>query len=330
VRLTFALLLLMTLVEGLANAAIFTPLSAFGMAGGFAIAVLIAFCNVAFAFSIGMVLLRNWIHRRIHRRIMAGVATVAAVALLLFLQFNLAKFRAMIEHDAALPTLSGLLGQKVVDWSLPSGALLVISLGFAGIAMADGFCVAGDPYPGYSAMARRRVNARQAFQRRFKQFKTGASRLIGTAQTEVGAVVREAKRALFAYQALTAEFRALVTLYEQNAHQIENACHRVLKDYREKNLFVRTAAAPSYFEEYAALDWAIGRDIGDPGERLATFTATLDEMEAEAEDAKTRLHNLLNRHLADIEEDLASIENSAVALFHREETVFKQAVGLEL
>jgi protein-tyrosine-phosphatase len=196
--------------------------------------------------------------------------------------------------------------------------------------MADGFCFAGDPYPGYSAMARNRRNASEAFQRRLTKFKAGAIRLARSAQKEVGRVAQEARRALFAYQALTAEFRSIVTLYEQNAHQIENACERVIKDYREKNLFVRTAAAPAYFEDYASLDWAIGRDIGDPGERLSVFTAAVDEIEAEAEDAKTRLHNLLNRHLQDIEEDLAEIEAGAVTLFRREASVFKHAAGLDV
>jgi hypothetical protein len=338
--LTLGIFTAMIVLEGSFNSYVFQRVLGYGLGGGFFVAGGIAAINVCVAFSIGMYLARNCVHVDRYRRVVGFVTTILGSLVLLGALVVLAQVRANLRAPVAslealsaaapaAPVVTQALHLDPMHWPLESAALFLVSVIFAAAAAIHGFSGAGDRYPGYSAANRTVSDAEKAFDAALMKYRKGTIKLSAHAQDRVDDVVKavEAQRNLFERRAV--EFNSIVTVYEQNAHQIEQVFHHVIKDYREANAFVRTTFAPLYFEQFLDLDWALGEQI-DPTDHLQVLDQLIDATKDEADAAKRRLHDSVETHLQQIADGLTKIDAAATTRSEQLHAVFGLGPDLEI
>lgn len=161
-----ALLLLLVVVEGIANAFFFAQGVATGLIGGFLTATVLACLNVISAVLQGRYTVPFLLHSNPVLKFFGVVACSVAACLMLTIGLGISHFREALSVDAenaahlAIATLkdSPFALQDVMSW-----VLLGVSLLFAIIALFDGIFLT-DTHPFYGSKTKRYVKAKSEFE----------------------------------------------------------------------------------------------------------------------------------------------------------------------
>lgn len=162
----FALLLLLIVVEGIANAFFFAQGVSTGLIGGFVTASALAFLNVFSAFLQGRYTVPFLLHSHPLLKSFGVVALIGSACLMLTIGLGISHFREALSADAENATQLAIATLKASPFALQdvmSWVLLGLSFLFAIIALFDGLFLT-DPYPFYGSKTKRHINAKFEFE----------------------------------------------------------------------------------------------------------------------------------------------------------------------
>lgn len=245
-------LLVVTLLEVVLNGVFLAAGSDQGLVGGMAIAVGLSLVNVWIVGVVGgFGVCRYAHHRSLAVKLPALMFGIALVGAVVALNLFVARFRDLYAATEKQPEIGAIVADLLQNpghfAGIESLLLFVIGLACASFSVWKFFGY-DDPYPGYGAAHRRRVEAERAH--------ADARRALLDDATEIrDALLTDLTRAMdqmHAYaeqrvQALASRNR-YVTLYEAHESELEQAGRRLLAVYHSANFSARKTPAPPHFE----------------------------------------------------------------------------------
>jgi hypothetical protein len=240
---------ILIILESSANAFYFAELSAFGLLGGFALALGISLINVASAFAVGRFLLPYITYRNRRGRILTATAlTLLGSAAILF-NLALARYRDILAvgDPSDVGLLDLLRGSSTL--TLPSLALFGTGLLAWSIALWKGASF-DDLYPGFGSADRR-------FREADRAYTAARDALVGRALDHIHSIpavcrsiLDKAAGTLVQLDETIVEVHRVLESYETQRQDEHAGCRVYLRMWRDENTFVRTDQTPPYFEEY--------------------------------------------------------------------------------
>jgi hypothetical protein len=286
------IVLLVLLVDTLANGYLLSSQDEFGWLGGMLQAIIVAGLNVSLGFAAGRIALPNIVHQSMLRRI-GGLAVLAIIlCLILGLNLSFAHYRDLSVLGTANPgerALSDVLTTPMVLHDVKSWWLACIGVLFAFVSLLDGFKW-DDPYPGYGELTRRRAAEREKYLDRkhywlelIKEKREQARAEVGDIRHGIDVIQGEITQASTGRRGFISGFLAHVM-------HLEAAANQLMEMYREANRRVRTTPAPPHFEER----WQLTRtEIPVPSEiERDHLRRQVQGITASLSDALSKIHEM--------------------------------------
>ncbi|HEX4508572.1 MAG TPA: hypothetical protein VH328_00760, partial [Burkholderiaceae bacterium] len=208
------LLVLMVVIEGVANAFFFAQGLSTGLVGGFVEAALFAALNVGVAYLLGRHGVRELAHRSALRKLLGVASLAVALAAMTAIALGIAHLRDELAAGggphAAEAALRALRDDPFGLAAVSSWALFGLSLLFAVAALADGW-KSDDAYPGYGHVSRRARLARDDHAAELDDLREGLVTLRDEQVAQLEDDVAHARAALAVTEALLADKRATGT-----------------------------------------------------------------------------------------------------------------------
>lgn len=308
----WGLIALLFLTEVAGNSYFLAKGSAYGLIGGFAEAVIIAFLNIGVSMAFGFIGMRQCWHRATWRMAIGFLSLFSWLAFAGFFNLFVAHYReaagAFLEGGGAI-ALQNLKANPIGLTDFQSWVLFGIGALFAFIALIDALSM-DDLYPFYGKLDHTLEDARTAYAEErddliaeLEEIKTATIRAMQEAKDDLG------KRRGEQGSILDGRARAL-RAYEQHLKYLERAGNTLLSIYREANREVRKDKGPTRF----SLVWKVAQppvEAGPPPDVLpqdkleaavARAQASLDERMREVH-AEYKRAFLAYRNLDDITGD---------------------------
>jgi hypothetical protein len=245
------LLVLVVVLEGLANSFFFAAGVNSGLLGGFVYAALFAAINIALAYALGKYGVREIAHVRPLRRA-AGVAALAfAVGAMVAIGLGIAHVRDALTAglpDATEAALRSLRANPFELNGVPSWGLFVVSVLFAAFALVDGLKT-DDPYPGYGRLARRARLALEDHDAELDDVRAGLEAMKTARLAALDRDLQRSQAALAVLESLIGEKRATGSRLANALRDADNSLDALLRRFRTENELHRAPAPrPAYFD----------------------------------------------------------------------------------
>jgi hypothetical protein len=289
-----ALVLFLAVVEGVLNAGFFAQGLDSGLLGGAFYAMLLALLNVGTAYAFGRWLVRYVNHRDIGARLFGLVSILVAVFAMCTVALCIAHFRDALTAElpnASRVALDALGTSPFVLHDVMSWGLFALSVFFGVVALADGY-KSDDPYPGYSAVARR---ARQAVDDHVDELDALREDLDMLKDDALGALdesVRRSQAMLVTFGGWLQDKRAAQSRLHTALRDADHALAAVLAAFRTENEAHRAGAPrPAYFDAPVALAplHLPAFRVEEDEQRLAAQRERVQALLAEVEAARMRI-----------------------------------------
>jgi chromate transport protein ChrA len=309
--LSAAVVALLILTETVINANLFAQASEFGLLGGWLQVLAISVPNVLTALLLGFLALRYAHHVSPVKRAL-GMAAMAPGLIVLFV-FNLmvAHYRVLLDTDPDHAIQRVAAHFLANPWNLESwDAILLLLLGLltAVLAMIEGFVGLDDRYPGYGKIDRRYRAADAAYQAEKRGFRERIEKTVGQAIGAIDRGLAAIRKKVLACARLVNEGRMAIADYERNADGVARTQTRLLRLYREENLKIRTRPAPAYFNDYPTPDTTLGSlPVNLQGKKQELFDEA-DSLFADGRAVKGRLHELAEREIQTLYDEIDQLE----------------------
>jgi len=254
-RRQMAVLLVLVLLESLANGLFFATGNEQGFFGGAMLALIYAALNTVVSFILG------WMSRYLHDR--RPTLKITGIAIVLFwllwmtvANFSIAHYRDALNgpnpDEAGAMVLPTMLDHPFLISSFSSITLLILGGIFACVAFYEGMKM-DDPYPGYGRRSRDYESARTDFQRK----KQHQIELLRERRNEFLANIRREIAGTHAlirahHEAVEKEL-ALRDRLKRVLGSLESGAATLLSVYRNANRISRSSEPPSYFSAAPAL-----------------------------------------------------------------------------
>lgn len=244
-----AILLIVFAFESVINSVFFARGSDFGLIGGWIVAMQYAAVNIAVAFSISLLLVRQIHHVRWLNKIIGWLGVIALFVQVVAFNLFVGHFREIYASEPELAQSLALETFTNNPFGLTTAeSILLFAVGiiFAVIAAIDGYRF-DDYYPGYGRMARRLENASDEYFEEKQQIKVYLSDLRDEAVNsldEVRDIVLQKQDELLDLSSLADIIRSRCQMH---LALLERSCNVVLFRYRQTNGAVRATPQPSYF-----------------------------------------------------------------------------------
>ncbi|ARD45115.1 hypothetical protein [Colwellia sp. PAMC 21821] len=178
----YGILLLMGVLEAILNAFFLSKGSEFGLAGGFAMAIIISGVNILIAFFMSRSLMH--IHHIEPRNSLLGIlGTFGAASCLGFISLFIGHYRAALDQDnisASSLAVNTILESPLGISTFDSWMLVIITIAIF-IFVTFKFYKNDEPYPGYGDISRKAENAKNKFSR----IKTKANEMVQNIRTDL-------------------------------------------------------------------------------------------------------------------------------------------------
>jgi hypothetical protein len=295
-----AILVLLVVVEGMANAGFFSQGLSTGLLGGFATAGVLATLNVVTAFAFGKFTVRYWNHTSIGWRLLGFGCFFLAVAAMTCIGLGIAHYRDGLTSESANAAKTALQTLRASPFELRdafSWALFGISIVFGFASLFEGL-YSDDLYPGYGPIARR---AQVAIDDHEDEMATMRSTLEELKDEELKAfdrTLQESQAAVAAFQSLIEDKKAAGYRLSTALRDADNSLAALLGKFRTENELHRGGVArPGYFDDKPEL-LAL---------RLPDFDTTADDVSlkqqselvtnllAEAQQVRARIQESFNQ-----------------------------------
>lgn len=258
----------MVALEGLFNGAWLSDATDFGTVGGAFLAMLVSGLNVTTSAIAGFVLGRgiNLIDnvgqtdgKKIpfwHRKsFWCCIGVLVYLVFIVLLHWTFAGFRYLAVTTGDMSTISSQVVPEMTSnfffWTrnLESWFLFIIGIFFAGIAFWEGCFAFSDPYPGYTAISKRKKAANEGYVTERNSLFEEVEKIFEVAQNTISTALELRKKELNQFQFSMREYESLVMHHNEELFRIESVLNSVAKKYREANIRHRgTSDAPTYFQ----------------------------------------------------------------------------------
>ena len=231
------LLVLMVVLEGLANAYFFAAGVESGLLGGFVYAALFAAINVTLAYVLGRHGVRELAHVAPARKTLGALALAVAVGAMVAIGLAIAHVRDALTAqvpDATDAALRNLLAHPFALSGVPSWALFVVSVLFAAFALVDGLGT-DDPYPGYGHSARRARLAADDHEAELDEVRVELEAAKIARLQALDNDLGHAQAALAVLEGLIADKRATGSRLANALRDADNALDALLRRFRTEN-----------------------------------------------------------------------------------------------
>jgi hypothetical protein len=296
------LLVLVVVLEGLANSFFFAAGVNTGLLGGFVYAALFAAINVALAYVLGKYGVREISHIRPARRAVGVAALVFAVAAMVAIGLGIAHVRDALTAglpDATEVALRNLRAHPFELNGVPSWGLFVISVLFASFALVDGLKT-DDPYPGYGRIARRARLALEDHDAELEDVRAGLDAMKAARLAALDDDLRRSQAALAVLESLIGEKRATGSRLSNALRDADNSLDALLRRFRTENELHRAPAPrPAYFDTMPRLRPLVLPDVDTSADEasLAEQRGLLASALAEVQGLRARIQAVFDWQL---------------------------------
>jgi hypothetical protein len=239
------LLVLMVVLEGVANAFFFAQGLSTGLVGGFVEAALFAALNVGIAYLLGRHAVRQLAHAHPLRKLLGLLGLAAAVAAMTAIGLGIAHLRDEMAAGggprAADAALGALRAAPLALAAVSSWALFGLSLLFALGALADGW-KSDDPYPGYGRVGRRARLALDDHAAELDELREALAALREAHVARLDDDVAHVRAALVVADGLLADKRATATRMQHALEEAARVLQALLQRFRTDNELARAGA----------------------------------------------------------------------------------------
>jgi hypothetical protein len=290
-KLRIVLLLLLVLIEAIANASFFAKGLDTGLVGGAQWAALLASFNVLVAYLLGRFWVPNLNHVRAARKLFGFCGALLSVGAMVGIGLGIAHFRDALTSEAASPETVALATlttapahlQDVFSWML-----FGVSLMFAVIALWDGY-TSDDAYPGYGKVSRLAQAAREAHDLELDGIRETLEELRDTELKQLYETAKEAQARLSLAAEHIGDKQSAKTRLDAAMLVTEADLRALLATFRDENVVAQRAKGfnpPAYFSRQPKLleqdlpDFSIDRDIAALDEQRQLVAELLVHIEA--------------------------------------------------
>ena len=160
----FSIIVMVVILESLANMYLFAQGNDLGLLGGIFEAFLISVANVGVSVVIGYIALPQIHHIDGRRRAMGYLGLIVAIVFACVFNLVAAHYRDLLVESKAEALLDALPSAFADPFDLTFNGLVLLALGLvvSGLGLWKGYS-ADDPYPGYGPLARRYEDAKREF-----------------------------------------------------------------------------------------------------------------------------------------------------------------------
>ena len=303
--LSYAILAVLVVVEGVVNAKFFAEGVDSGLFGGAGYAMALAFLNVSAAFAFGKWPSRYVRHHQISLKIVGWLFTAGALIVVVAVGLGIAHFRDALTAGGADAPAEALRALVESPWHLKdlmSWGLFGISVLFGLIAYFDGV-LSDDPYPGYGNVARRADEAAKDYEDELQSLRSELDAVRTEELKLLDEAAREAQGGVARYANLIGEKRAASSRLEKALGGAAYTLDAVLLKFRQENEVARQGLArPAYFDRPTELSSLTLPDFGTEADEVclaeqkelaATFVAELQETRSRIQAALNQKFDLL-------------------------------------
>lgn len=307
-----ATLLIIFASESVLNAFFFAQGSDFGLIGGWIQAMQYAGVNLALAFTISLLLVRQIHHSKWLNRIVGWLGTI-------FLIVEIVAFNLFVGHYREIYATAPETAQKLAVEAFkanPFGLttaesflLLVVGILFAIIAAIDGYRF-DDRYPGYGRISRRLEKASEEYLDEKQQIKAYLSDLRDetvNSLDEVRDVVIQKQDEVLDLSSLAETIRSRCQMH---LALLERSCNVVIARYRQLNGAVRSTPHPAYFSDDYKFSTTLELTLPDTitvdevSDRKSEITKILKSIETQ----RVNVQNKYTETLQKLDEAIQSLE----------------------
>ncbi|WP_119419678.1 hypothetical protein [Desertibaculum subflavum] len=247
----WGLLVLILAIESVLNGFFLSKGSVFGLVGGIAEALIIAFINIVAGVVVGRALL-PWIgYRNWFVRILASLASLAYLAAAVGFNLAVAHYRNAVASDpfeASAAAYRSLVASPFAIDDLQSWSLVLIGLFFSFLAAYDGLRM-NDPYPGYGHRMRQNLDALDEYTDRKDELFDQLEEVKKAADARLDDLARSIQSRHSEAQYVSIKSQALREEMRQHFAHLESAANTLLTYYRDENRKARKSPAPPRFEQ---------------------------------------------------------------------------------
>lgn len=302
----FGILVVLIAFESAFNGAFFAKGSAQGWIGGIGTAIGISFVNVAVAFLLGLVPTRWLCHKNLAVKFFGFIFAVGGVACLIVFHAFAAHLReatlvlsaqgAVSDAAAMRHALSSLTQTPFQFSELYSLYLFLFGVLLAALAMWKGYRF-DDPYPGYGAVMRRFVRARDDYSDEHGELFDGLEDVKETTINDLRVGIDRIPRFPQEAANIRVQRDAVIQTFRQYETSVATACNQLLARYRQTNRISRKSPAPSHFNE----QWSLSRSILESSDVRMLLTEA-DTPQSNIALMMGELHDLSGKVLAEYED----------------------------
>lgn len=315
-----ALLVLMVLVESMANTTMFAKGSN-GIVGGFMEALVVSGLNVLLSFSVGMAL-RGVNASHLGLRCLAVLAGVGYACVWPLYHLTIGHYRTSLVIDsqgAATAAISRVLENPLSLDDLHSWMLVIIGLVFGCASLIDGYKW-DDPIPKFGAKDRRLKMAESEYFQLKEDYLIRIHMIADSQLAAVDHLLANAKAAVAGYRASLGESKQLLRAYQQTCVALADACIALQLRYRELNASIRSTPPPAYFREEPPRpfepDDTLAQDLAMVEAELATLDVPRrqEELQRQANETRRQIQALDAHQLEQAPDVFERIETNKPAL----------------
>lgn len=245
-----ALLIFVLLVEGVVNAWSFGVASWHGWVGGLQQALVVAAINLAVAFAAGLAV-REIIHVSAWRKAIGATVALLYAFFLGTYTLLIGHYRAALQYRPDEAVTAAIEQMRTAPFAVAdvyTVLLMIASVAFAAVAFITALKIL-DPYPGFSSVDRRHRAARRGLQALRDHYLARVNALFLEQEQRLEQVLAHARQARSANGQTLEAARHLAEEYRHGTDAIAASCRASFGQYRATNLAVRTAPAPTYFDD---------------------------------------------------------------------------------
>jgi hypothetical protein len=294
----YALLLLLTVIEGVFNAQFFAAGVAGGLVEGFGLAFMLAGANVVLAYLFGRFLVRYIHHQKLGLKLCGAAALLISLLVMATIGFGIAHYRDALNAESAEAARAALDAYKANPFGLRdvfSWILFGVTLAFGVAAMFDGL-KADDSYPGFGRLARAARVAEENFEGELDDLRTKVNELKDEELKLLEDTVMRANASITRFSELIQSKSAAHSRLLMALRDADNSLEAVLKQFRTENQMHRTAPRPAYFSEYPKLRRLELPDFDTTNDErvLHTQKNLVATLESEVQDIRGRIQAAFN------------------------------------
>ncbi|MVX55928.1 hypothetical protein [Parasutterella muris] len=249
-------LVLLVVVESVANASLFSKNLESGLVGGMMYAILFAALNATVCFMVAKAMITRIVHIKMSQKLFGFCSLIFLIGFLILFGLFVGHYRDALqvtEENASLIGLQTFLQNPIKLGDMISYLLLALTFVMGSLAAIDGFCFI-DPYPGYAQEEERYREACDEWTEFYEETNKQLEGIYQKSLDGLNVSVSDAQAEHAVIMNTTQEREQLLLRYQTCYKNSSASCQAALGIYRKENQLSRTTPTPAYFDDYSIFE----------------------------------------------------------------------------